>query len=634
MATKFDEVLQRAERLIQSCETWPPERWPPERPPISPQLHPYPPLSPVATEAQSAGAYYGHLPTSVKQSHPAPSPWPSSSPVTNEAAAACPEPATAGSMQQSRHGCQGGHQGAVCGGSPSPVYQQHRPYGAETPMQREAAGNTPPPVGVGATPGAASSSSVLGASLKPADAAVLIDGLERENALLRQQLERSIAREKALKSETDELKKKLEQRSDQDAGASGSTVESESLRKNLEKQGAMAEVFAAKLEALQGEHDTQDTRLAALQAELSTAQADVDGLTKEIEGIRHFVLPNAPVDVGSETAVLGSTMLQVSVQRSKMALGQLRLACEAKFETFGLLHRQLRSRLEAASSGAPNGSALAGHPSANITAATNNNTNIVNSNTSTHHYTDPQHQQQQQQQYYQQHHHLPPSHNSTTTIAPPPPPPPPQNEFALGAETTDRANAMELQRLTAAAAAETAKLREELNQAKLEIEREKQRGDEALKKLNNQEDGQLLAAKEVESARRALRVREAEVRELQLISKYFANREKPPTPQELEVAELAEELRKQCSRLQVDLDQIRAERDLLRAERDRAERQTSLTAHSTIHGPGSATGAELAALENSTNGDLAMALKILEQKKVLQSSQAAVLSSSSLLLSP
>jgi len=80
----------------------------------------------------------------------------------------------------------------------------------------------------------------------------------------------------------------------------------------------------------------------------------------------------------------------------------------------------------------------------------------------------------------------------------------------------------------------------------------------------------LQAAQDAEASKNSLRIREAEVRELQLMSKYFSSHKQRPTSEELNAAELAEELRQRCARLTSQVDQLRNERDLFKAEYDMA----------------------------------------------------------------
>merc|ERR1712232_86059 len=70
------------------------------------------------------------------------------------------------------------------------------------------------------------------------------------------------------------------------------------------------------------------------------------------------------------------------------------------------------------------------------------------------------------------------------------------------------------------------------------------------------------------SSERLLRIRDAEVRDLQLLLKYFSSRppEKTATLEMLEPAEIAEKLRGKCSWLVDQAEKARSERDILQAE--------------------------------------------------------------------
>eukprot|EP00747_Dinoflagellata_sp_TGD_P185164 gnl/TRDRNA2_/TRDRNA2_41554_c1_seq1.p1 gnl/TRDRNA2_/TRDRNA2_41554_c1~~gnl/TRDRNA2_/TRDRNA2_41554_c1_seq1.p1 ORF type:complete len:331 (+),score=84.85 gnl/TRDRNA2_/TRDRNA2_41554_c1_seq1:26-994(+) len=269
---------------------------------------------------------------------------------------------------------------------------------------------------------------------------------------------------------------------------------------------------------MRGEHDKKDATIASLQRQLSTAQAEVEATTRELEALQQFVLPSALVDNHSDVPeVAGSTQFQVAVQRMRWAAKQLRLACEAKFETFGMLQQQLRLRLDSTtptltprgrSSVAEGSNSLRNHPPA----------------------------------------------------APPAEPMPAAQAVAPAGSTSG----------------ELLQLRAELQQARADVDRERARADrtekDAAAKLTVAEEDRLKAGKEMESIRRALRVREVEVKELQLIGKYFAGRDKTPAQPEIELAALAEELRSRCNEQSQEIQRLRAERDLLRVERDRSER--------------------------------------------------------------
>lgn len=621
MTSKFDEVLLRAERLIQTCEMLPPEQWPPERPPATPHLAQPPqalapgltslwttPASPAPTDARTClacGNVYmadalfcrkcgkkrelspiaqalASEPMAV--SAPAPASWTQavhSSFAAQTAAfgqAAAPSsgapPQSGGAAAPAVAGTSSPHgpgAAALASSSPSAAdaaqqlsnlrmrEQQHRLLQPPPSSQRGsttaavAAASAPEPAAGGGVAAAASSLLSNASALRASETAVLLDGLERENALLRQQLERCLSREKVLQTETAELRHKLEEqdnRSKQDREAEASNVAKESKRLKTEvlKQGELAETLANRLEALQNEHDAQDARLAALQAEMMNAQAEVDSFTKEIESVQHFVLPRAPVsrvDEQEPAAQSGSTAMQASLHGARHSLAQLRLACEAKFETLGLLHQQLRVRLEnssASSNSANTQEQVAPRPSGMLLA-------------------EGHHQEERDSSWRTE-----PGICASKTV-----------------DTSKGGPSCQCEQLKA-----------DLQQATRDLE--------------NFKESHLCSSKELETVRSALRVREVEVRELQLIGKYFAGREQLPTAKELDLAEFAEELRRRCEALGQEVEQLRSERDLLRAERDSSQR-CRIPGVPSLGYPSSSGAEDLA------GADIALALRILDQKK-------------------
>ncbi|CAE8635779.1 unnamed protein product [Polarella glacialis] len=549
--------------------------WPPERPPTTPRLglgesapSPWPPASPALTEPVTATGSAQHA---------------SFSPALTE-------PVTVtGSAQRvgfASYITQTAEFGLSAGSS----------LAAEL---RAATGNAS-----GADNGSAaldSPASLIGnvSGLRASETAILLDGLERENTLLRQQLTRCMAREKAKGAEADELREKLQGQESQkqqhhEQESASMAAEGERLRGVVEQQGELAEELAARLEALQESSDAQDARVAALHAELSHAQEDVDTLTRELEKVQRFVLPHAPADLSAETpAPAGSTALQISLHRAHLAANHLRLACEAKFETLGLLHKQLRTRLEAATASRESATATA-----QLTFQSAGRADRVGSVSDSR--------------------EIPVEESEAPAVLGP--------GRTLGKVRAGSASRFPLSRNQGAANSEAAgpaaeadrkavhddaiaQLTVELQQARAEVERERARAEEAAQKLAGFDDEQLRSAKDLEAARRALRVREVEVRELQLIGKYFAGREKPPSPQEFGAAELAEELRGRCARLAEELERMRNERDLLRTERDRAERWAQAQGEKSGFSCASEANLDL------TGADLALALRILEQKK-------------------
>lgn len=334
---------------------------------------------------------------------------------------------------------------------------------------------------VAAEGASASASTVAGPTLAEglpdtrsrAEIAVLLDGLERENALLRQQLDRCFARERDRFGHQ--------------------RIEAKSASAEAPHQAEIEEAVAARLEV------------------------EAQALVAELEGLQQFVLPGAPVEAdppqGGHPGWLG---VQATLHRARRATARLRLACEAKLATLGHLHQQLRQRLEEASAVSEGSS------------------------------------------FYFAGGALGRGRTTGAPVAAVPP-------AALVAAGTGGGS-------TAAGAEVEARLRSELLQAKGEAEEGRAQAAEAALRVREQEEQQASAAKDLDAMQREMRVREAEVRELQLLGKYFAGRCKPPTKLELDAATLAEELRARCSHLTEELDRIRSERDLLRAERGWVDR--------------------------------------------------------------
>lgn len=327
---------------------------------------------------------------------------------------------------------------------------------------------------------------------------ISLDSLERENNLLRQQLERYAAREKGLKATVEELQRALR--------SQAQAVHEQEQRRSAQQHEAAAQAAATASEALRSETAVLEQRLSAMTAEVRSAEEDIRGITMELWKIQLFVLPNAPAPHS-----LGKSLespLKASVQAARHAASELRLACEAKMETMGLIHQQLRNRLGAASQHAPAAARSLTDEGAKATSSTNNAGHEL---------------------------------------------------LALQREASDKLEV----------------LKEELQQARQELEEERSRSAKALLLESEMQSSQVQIHKDLESLRRSLRLKEAEVKELQLTAKYFPG-QRLPTQQELSVADLADELRSRCSRLSAEVSTLRSERDFLRAEQAHSKRVAGL----------------------------------------------------------
>lgn len=324
--------------------------------------------------------------------------------------------------------------------------------------------------------------------LRGTEATALLEGLDRENTLLRQQLTRSAARERALQLDTDELRIQLEAQALQDLHGLESksaimAAEGTHLREELERQGELAETVSAQVEELQRAQEAKDATILALRSQVATAHADIEAVACELERLQHFLLPATPAEEPSRTV-----SLEQAVRRAAQATDRLRLACRAKFQAYGMVNEQLRGRLESRVRESPRSDRSVSTGTAPVTGSAAGLQPLAE-----------------------------PSAN-------------------LLAELHEAEDIAERDRLAAADASQRA--------ADADVER-------------------LHVARDLEATRHTLRVREAEIRQLHILGKYFAGR---PSPK-LDVAEIAEELRERCAELTAEVERIRIERDLLRAER-------------------------------------------------------------------
>lgn len=621
MGGRFDDVLQRAERLIQSCEAqepWVPvdrDQWPPERPPSTP--------APVSEVFHNAAGSEGRSPwapqTPVAPAEPqvvhmfhnaggneSRSPWAPQTPAVpvepqamrcadlgaapvqppNLPAAAAPAPGVNLSRASSASWIGTGNAPAGCntpgGGGCGCIGQQ---------------GTVP---GSGGAANAGSLPGVL-PGMRSAETAVLVDGLERENSLLRQQLDRCLARERAVRAEADGLQEQLDaqgQREQEQREAANASMAAEGarLRNMVQQQGHMAEAVAARLEALQGEHESKDAIVSLLQVQLAAAQAEVEGITRDVENLQQTVLPNTTATpLASDAVPAGTPPLQASLCGMRHAVTQLKLACDAKFETFGIMQQQLRSRIEAGmmtprtpvhggrrSDSAPSASASAKNagfaPTTPVQAA-----------------AEPV---------------ATPGVTERGAPAPASAPTPIPGTVSVAAEP-----------------AALAQLLAQLQQARCDAEHERERANKMTLQLEQHDSDRLRFAKELEAANRSLRIREVEVKELQLIGKYFAGRVTPPSLQEINVAGLAEELRVRCTQLAEEVERLKAERDLLRAERDHVDRELVERGGRANPSFGSGIGACNYEVPGGRASDLALVHRILEQKKAGTSTPGSLLTS-------
>ncbi|CAK0875291.1 unnamed protein product, partial [Prorocentrum cordatum] len=349
MGDSFDEVLRRAERLVQSCATWslpeeaPEAPWPAERPPAR-EPQPPPPETPWPREPLLAAA------------EAPPSRFAASAPAARWAEPAASLSGDFSNRTLSFHaleaavsrGCPPAPAAAAAGRGGGPV-DALGGAGLGRAARAGAAGSAGSAAGSAASPGFFSGLAGMG----NADAAVLVDGLERENTLLRQQLERCSARERQVRAEADDVREQLAaegQRDQQQQLSASASIEAEGarVRSAVQRQSEYAGEVAVRLEGLRAEGERRS-------ASLALTLAEVEAVTRDLEELRQLLLPALATsleqaDEGPAEELLpgDAPRLKASVQRLRRAAGQLRPACEAKFETLGLVQQRLRGRLEAA----------------------------------------------------------------------------------------------------------------------------------------------------------------------------------------------------------------------------------------------------------------------------------------------
>lgn len=137
---------------------------------------------------------------------------------------------------------------------------------------------------------------------------------------------------------------------------------------------------------------------------------------------------------------------------------------------------------------------------------------------------------------------------------------------------------------------------------------ERQKSERLAEQLKEVENAHKSALEDAEACRRALRVKEAEVRQLQLLGKYFPTKGQLTT-REMDLAQMVDGLREHCQQLESGKDSLQARCDVLQAERDMA-----LTSSTRAPSAG-----ELRDASEGRYPDLAIVQKILEQKKAQHS---------------
>lgn len=550
----LDDVLQRAERLIRSCDSWPPER-----PPSSPA---------VFGVSEGSGSDPKQRPQEAgDRGHPIiknMDPW-----MGHPSSASVPSPPDLHDYSFS-----------------SP---QKYPAGSA-----DLAVRVPVPIATSAT----------------TETAVLIDGLERENQLLRLQVDRCFAREKQHRAELEQLKS---QRDESDLRSTqylenehhASMQDIARFRAEAARNAARADEMAEKLADAERRAAAQAQSAQALQWQVNHAQATLESLIQDMEGLQHSLLPSFEAErctISKANAVAEETALEKVVKQAHRAMNNLRLVVEAKIETLDLMRQQLRGNLE--EKGVPK--QAVGHSEAHEQSRRHQN-DVLNIPKR----IAPAEQQRSKDESRPQRskeanmnangaganlsmYHL---ERKPIDISSPS-----SGTAAL------RRPAMELEAQSARDIQSGSTGKTQLSSTSGKEEVHGITGDQKLRsQLQEAEDARRAAVEEAESNRRALRVKEAEVRQLQLLGKYFPTRGKI-TSNEMDLAQMVDGLRNHCQQLEHGRDSLQARCEILQAERDSA--LSNLTMAPNVK--------ELRDASEGLYPDLAIVQKIVEQKKAQQ----------------
>jgi len=504
MSSRLDEVLRRAEQLIKSCETWPPEQ-PPKTPPrldlrtplrgpvaqTLPQLEQSKSLDLVDAAARGPAERLPHLYTVKAAAWPPEHPPFSPREIARATAILSPRAeARAAAVLSPR--AEVAREDTLSDGTSLRILS-----GAQTAEKR-----------------------------------ALVEGLERENALLRAQLERSAARERAAERWAGDAERAAEA-----AVAARHLTGAEPSCRGLQPGEPLAEPL--------GEPSPPERFLPAprgqaakgKEPDIAAAERKVLGLVKELEGLRNSLLPLAGAPDASPLPP-GTSGLDAAIANADRAAADLRLACEARLDTADAAQRHLRARLEDALASAAEAAAA----KVSVDSAFGDASPRSSSPAS---------------------HGVPRRPGPVLRGRTPHELEGPAAALAAAVAARDEAEAERV-----AAKVQADGMWRAAEQAREEAVAEREQCHRLTEDLSETKVAHKGAIAEVAQLRRALRVSEAENGELRIAGRYLAGlRSAKPSGHELQLAELVEELRGRCGRLSEEASQLRAERDLLRAER-------------------------------------------------------------------
>lgn len=509
----LDAVLQRAERLIRSCD-----EWPPERPPSSPAVF-----------------------------------------------------ASGGGAKDREQQPQG------------PVEKAHPSSALAPPHFQDLGAVVPQKYSTG-------SGDLVVPTSSTSETAVLIDGLERENQLLRLQLDRCFAREKQLRADVEQLKNQQEESDLRSAKYlesehQASTQDMARIRAEATRSAARVEELAAQLADAERREAVQAQSAKGLQWQVDHAQANLESFTKDIKSLQQSLLPSLEAQTWSSKnghdadGAAEQTGLEKAIKQARLALNNLCMVVEAKIETLDLIRQQLRGQLEEKAASTREEGRTGTETGQLRSTEVLLNTSSRDTNVSRYHAETK------------------PLNNSS--------PSPSRFRHPVVQLQGPVAGGIRRMHQSSNDAVDESQTIKEIHKTSAD---ERQKSERLAEQLKEVENAHKSALEDAEACRRALRVKEAEVRQLQLLGKYFPTKGQLTT-REMDLAQMVDGLREHCQQLESGKDSLQARCDVLQAERDMA-----LTSSTRAPSAG-----ELRDASEGRYPDLAIVQKILEQKKAQHS---------------
>eukprot|EP00929_Paragymnodinium_shiwhaense_P081339 TRINITY_DN42538_c0_g1_i6.p1 TRINITY_DN42538_c0_g1~~TRINITY_DN42538_c0_g1_i6.p1 ORF type:complete len:391 (-),score=117.65 TRINITY_DN42538_c0_g1_i6:476-1648(-) len=333
------------------------------------------------------------------------------------------------------------------------------------------------------------------------------EGLERENVLLRRQLRRYIEEDESLHKRNLDLQRQLDASArllaqQNQAHTSHRTDESARFQKELQLQKQMSDMLASRVTSLQKECVSKTGEVEACQRELAAIQLQLEQMTKELVDLCALLMPSAASDLACGKP--GLSGLRDALERCK-------LVCRAKLETVDIWQQPFQLRSSAALHQVTSTAHTAELPTGRhpATSSSHDYEGVTRS----------------------------PERRGDPSPGLPPP----------SVHTNGQHEAAELRPDFFAAEAQARAV--EACQAEL--------------KISKAQSAQILA--ELMSCRQLLATRDIEVKELQLLGKYFPGQPRPSI-KELDLTAFADDLRRTCEGLSAEVQELRVEREVMKSQ--------------------------------------------------------------------